>query len=59
MSVVIHYAVEDANDQIWAMYGEEWKEAQEYAEREGMRVVAYEFEFSDSYIVQDYTKEGE
>lgn len=59
MATITQYAVEDGegNQISSAVFDEdEYREAKQLAREESACVVAYEFEYSDSYTVDDFTE---
>jgi hypothetical protein len=53
---VLRYTVE-APDGSETDYGEDFRAAADEALATRSRVICYEFEYSDSYLVADYTEE--
>jgi hypothetical protein len=47
----------DGNEQSW--HTQDYSEAQALAQRDHLKVICNEFEFSDSYLVDDFTIEEE
>ena len=54
MSDIYRYTVETEDSGESAPY-DTYQEAEEVARREGGKVIEYEYEFSDSHMVADFT----
>lgn len=52
------YTLEDAEGNEQMFESQDYKEARDRAENEKLRVIANVYEWSDSYMVNDFTGEG-
>lgn len=56
MSVIERYLLEDAEGNTEEFIFDSYIEARDEARDRGMRVICYEYEFSDSSMLDDFTK---
>ena len=56
MSTIDRYTLEDAErNEVIGFETEDYTEARDRARQDHLRVICYEYEFSDSYLVDDFT----
>jgi hypothetical protein len=59
MSTIDRYTLEDSEGNTQLTEFEDYQEARERAQADRMKVICNEYEFSDSYLVDDFTEAEE